>query len=54
MKGKMGIFKQSKIQIMSLISLVAMILLLILGGNIVKLMMLAVLAVALQVRHHQV
>lgn len=36
MKGKMGIFKQSKIQIMSLISLVAMILLLILGGNIVK------------------
>lgn len=36
MKGKMGIFKQSKIQIISLISLVAMILLLILGGNIVK------------------
>ncbi|WP_270354796.1 glucosyltransferase-S [Ligilactobacillus salivarius] len=36
MKGKMEIFKQSKIQIMSLISLVAMILLLILGGNIVK------------------
>lgn len=36
MKGKMGIFKQSKIQIMSLISLVAMILLLILGGNITK------------------
>ena len=32
----MGIFKQSKIQIISLISLVAMILLLILGGNIVK------------------
>lgn len=36
MKGKMGIFKQSKIQIISLISLVAMILLLILGGNIAK------------------
>ena len=36
MKGKMEIFKQSKIQIISLISLVAMILLLILGGNIVK------------------
>ncbi|MDF4188717.1 LPXTG cell wall anchor domain-containing protein [Ligilactobacillus salivarius] len=36
MKGKMGIFKQNKIQIISLISLVAMILLLILGGNIVK------------------
>lgn len=36
MKGKMGIFRQSKIQIISLISLVAMILLLILGGNIVK------------------
>lgn len=36
MKGKMGIFKQSKIQIISLISLVAMILLLILGGNITK------------------
>lgn len=34
MKGKMGIFKQSKIQIISLISLVAMIL--ILGGNIAK------------------
>lgn len=32
----MGIFKQNKIQIISLISLVAMILLLILGGNIVK------------------
>ena len=32
----MGIFKQSKIQIISLISLVAMILLLILGGNIAK------------------
>lgn len=36
MKGKMEIFKQSKIQIISLISLVAMILLLILGGNIAK------------------
>lgn len=36
MKGKMGIFKQSKIQIISLISLVVMILLLILGGNIAK------------------
>lgn len=36
MKGKMGIFKQNKTQIISLISLVAMILLLILGGNIVK------------------
>lgn len=36
MKGKMGIFKQNKIQIISLISLVAMILLLILGGNIAK------------------
>lgn len=36
MKGKMGIFKQSKIQIIFLISLVAMILLLILGGNIAK------------------
>lgn len=36
MKGKMGIFKQSKIQIISLVSLVAMILLLILGGNITK------------------
>ncbi|OQQ82285.1 glucosyltransferase-S [Ligilactobacillus salivarius] len=36
MKGKMGIFKQSKIQIISLISLVAMILLLILGGDISK------------------
>lgn len=36
MKGKMGIFKQSKIQIISLISLVAMILLLILGGNVAK------------------
>lgn len=36
MKGKMGIFKQSKIQIISLISLVAMILLLILGENIAK------------------
>ncbi|WP_049164446.1 hypothetical protein [Ligilactobacillus salivarius] len=36
MKGKMGIFKQSKIQIISLVSLVAMILLLILGGNIAK------------------
>lgn len=36
MKGKIGIFKQNKIQIISLISLVAMILLLILGGNIVK------------------
>lgn len=36
MKGEMGIFKQSKIQIISLISLVAMILLLILGGNIAK------------------
>lgn len=36
MKGKMGIFRQSKIQIISLISLVAMILLLILGGNIAK------------------
>lgn len=36
MKGKMGIFKQSKIQIISLTSLVAMILLLILGGNIAK------------------
>lgn len=36
MKGKMGIFKQSEIQIISLISLVAMILLLILGGNIAK------------------
>lgn len=36
MKGKMGIFKQSKIQIISLISLVAMILLLILGRNIAK------------------
>lgn len=36
MKGNMEIFKQSKIQIISLISLVAMILLLILGGNIAK------------------
>ena len=36
MKGKMEIFKQSKIQIISLISLVAMILLLRLGGNIAK------------------
>lgn len=36
MKGKMEIFKQSKIQIISLISLVAMILLLMLGGNIAK------------------
>lgn len=36
MKGKMEIFKQSEIQIISLISLVAMILLLILGGNIAK------------------
>lgn len=36
MKGKMEMFKQSKIQIISLISLVAMILLLILGGNIAK------------------
>ena len=36
MKGKMGIFKQSKIQIISLISLVAMILLLKLGENIAK------------------
>lgn len=36
MKGKMEIFKQSKMQIISLISLVAMILLLILGGNIAK------------------
>lgn len=36
MKGKMGIFKQNKIQIISLISLIAMILLLILGGNIAK------------------
>ncbi|OQQ78517.1 glucosyltransferase-S [Ligilactobacillus salivarius] len=36
MKGKMEIFKQRKIQIISLISLVAMILLLILGGNIAK------------------
>ncbi|MBX0283772.1 glucosyltransferase-S [Ligilactobacillus salivarius] len=36
MKGKMEIFKQSKIQIISLISLVVMILLLILGGNIAK------------------
>lgn len=36
MKGKMGIFKQSKIQIIFLISLVAMISLLILGGNIAK------------------
>ena len=36
MKGKMEIIKQSKIQIISLISLVAMILLLILGGNIAK------------------
>lgn len=36
MKEKMEIFKQSKIQIISLISLVAMILLLILGGNIAK------------------
>lgn len=36
MKGKMEIFKQSKIQIISLISSVAMILLLILGGNIAK------------------
>ena len=36
MRGKMGIFKQSKIQIISLISLVAMISLLILGGNIAK------------------
>ena len=36
MNGKMGIFKQSKIQIIFLISLVAMISLLILGGNIAK------------------
>lgn len=36
MKGKMEIFKQSKIQIIFLISLVAMISLLILGGNIAK------------------
>ena len=36
MKGKMGIFKQSKIQIIFLISLVAMISLLILDGNIAK------------------